>query len=1080
MGLVGRAENHNQLERPSLVSFTPKFYTPPVDARLKSSPYDTAKKKEAPVSYEKEVDLPIQGFLQARSESVVAKRQAVGRQYRMGIDKLKQFIAANAPEKSIDVETDLDTFIGRLESGLEEGTGGFYSTQIGMLLGDGKVAMDSILQALELPDIPLDRKLEEIGELARGLVVCGPGVGANLIMHAQALQFAAAGLVNHARGRWETMFTNAVLSYCTKEHGREPGYDGEEIHYVNQYRSFLGPLFGLKAIDDDFKVPHIGEAEATKCLEKISPLLTPNSLIGGLADDCFKDINRVFGEYKDIQAREGSFGEHQVYEMQKLYEKDLEDSFKSLYGGIPFATVVNEYYNAARDGESYRLIDSKVLLMRDIARNLRSQEALQHEKLEVVSSLPELAPGRNGEGGAGARRIKSVGPDSLYVKEDSSDGAEIRYPFTVREMLELKQAKGLRRVEDGMMFSALDNTFDEMLLSKVEYPDVWRAINIGSFDGLMDHMSSPGLQRYRAAGSYNNAGLVDRAIERVQGMKNATQRGIALVSAITHNDSEIAKHILNRVGSLNVLLQRPSDGMTALHAAAEHGMASIVDDLMEIVVQTDFERCRVGRGQPAADVRRDIVSQWMSMANNSGLTPLLSAAKGGSIGVIDSFLELGAKINQLDRFGRSAVFHAAASGKADAVRFLVANGADFTTPDVYGRSPLHIAAEKGHVEAIDAILSSSRRLNLEIPDDEGKTVLMHASKKASNAVPLLLAAGAATGTRNRLDGRRAIDYAAIAGKADVIRSLAQADATVEIGDAHELPRDFAQLPPLCYAAHFGHAGAAGALIEAGAAVDAQDSHGVTPLAYAASRGNRTVIERLIEVGANVELTDRMGVSPLQRAICADKPDCTGVLLHYGANCNVGDPGSGRTPLMAAATWSSKSLSLLLQGGARLNARDRRGETAAIYAAKTMHPTALEGLKVLMDAGADMSMTGVQGCRTAMEIAVEYANVPAIRLLAKHRNGADVDGSRAPDASSPLGQAIVDGRPEVVKALLDAGANPMLDSRGIPIGKLADRYGSPQIQRMVHDRIRELQDQAHLMERQFRGMGLYEGRWRRWQ
>ena len=225
-----------------MVSFTPKFYTPPVADSLTSSPYDTATKKEAPVSYKKEVDLPIQSFLQARSEGVVAKRQAVGRQYRTGVDKLKKFIAANAPEKSVAVEKDLDTFIGRLESGLEEGTGGFYSTQIGTLLGDGKVAMDSILQALESPDIPLDRKLEEIGELARGLVVCGPGVGANLIMHAQALQFAAAGLVNHARGRWERMFSNAVVGYTKKEHGREPEYLGSEIHYANQYRSFLGAL----------------------------------------------------------------------------------------------------------------------------------------------------------------------------------------------------------------------------------------------------------------------------------------------------------------------------------------------------------------------------------------------------------------------------------------------------------------------------------------------------------------------------------------------------------------------------------------------------------------------------------------------------------------------------------------------------------------------------------------------------------------------------------------------------------------------------------------------------------------------
>jgi ankyrin repeat protein len=110
-------------------------------------------------------------------------------------------------------------------------------------------------------------------------------------------------------------------------------------------------------------------------------------------------------------------------------------------------------------------------------------------------------------------------------------------------------------------------------------------------------------------------------------------------------------------------------------------------------------------------------------------------------------------------------------------------------------------------------------------------------------------------------------HAAIDGNVDAARVLLTHGADPTLQDA----RGYTALH---FAAQEYHARVAVALLDAGAPVDAEDSHGNSPLARAvfSSRGRAELIRLLLERGANKNLKNHHGVSPLELAERIDNYD----------------------------------------------------------------------------------------------------------------------------------------------------------------------------------------------------------------
>ena len=89
--------------------------------------------------------------------------------------------------------------------------------------------------------------------------------------------------------------------------------------------------------------------------------------------------------------------------------------------------------------------------------------------------------------------------------------------------------------------------------------------------------------------------------------------------------------------------------------------------------------------------------------------------------------------------------------------------------------------------------------------------------------------------------------------------------------------------PLDYAASFGNAPMAQALLQNGARADYRDTFGNTALHWAAEGGKLDVVRVLLAAKAPVDATNKQGITPLMQAAGRGKNDIVRVLLAAGAD-----------------------------------------------------------------------------------------------------------------------------------------------------------------------------------------------------
>ena len=150
------------------------------------------------------------------------------------------------------------------------------------------------------------------------------------------------------------------------------------------------------------------------------------------------------------------------------------------------------------------------------------------------------------------------------------------------------------------------------------------------------------------------------------------------------------------------------------------------------------------------------------------------------------------------------------------------------------------------------------------------------------------------------------------GDADRVRELLDAGADVNV---RESSKDRLQYTPLHWAAYLGDREIAEILISRGADLDAEDPAYSTPLYLAAEEGYPKVVEFLISKGAEVNVKSSWsGYTPLHRAA-------------WG-------PVALRKHIGGGTVWEAELnenyleiVGMLLEKGAKVNARDNDGKTA---------------------------------------------------------------------------------------------------------------------------------------------------------
>ncbi len=247
----------------------------------------------------------------------------------------------------------------------------------------------------------------------------------------------------------------------------------------------------------------------------------------------------------------------------------------------------------------------------------------------------------------------------------------------------------------------------------------------------------------------------------------------------------------------------------------------------------------------------------------------------------------------------------------------------------------------------------------------------------ADAVRALVSSGTDPSARGR-DGKTALMLAAERGRAGVLQALLDSGADPNL---QTLGGDTA----LALAARNRQGEAVRLLLRAGANPKLRDTHGVTALMEAA---DANIVRALIRSGADVNAADDKGLTPMMHLIAAEsgsspagmRAETLQSLLTGGADVR-GRDREGTTALIWAikGTPSTRSdsalVAMLIQSGSELEARDREGGTPLLYAAVRGDT---KSVRLLVDAGADVNAR--MGNLSSLDIALRYGHSEIVTLL----------------------------------------------------------------------------------------------------
>jgi len=337
-----------------------------------------------------------------------------------------------------------------------------------------------------------------------------------------------------------------------------------------------------------------------------------------------------------------------------------------------------------------------------------------------------------------------------------------------------------------------------------------------------------------------------------------------LMTASRSGNPEAVKLLLERGANPNV--RETSNGETALMWAAAQNHAEAVRVLVSHGAELN------ARSLPLTyKTDRFGLEGVLTILPKGNMTPLMFAARQGSLEAAKALAEAGAELNLTDPDGYSALVLSIINGHYDTAAMLTEKGADPEVTDSAGMGALYAAVDMNTVAEIygnPPLKSKSRVSALEL-----MTVLLdHGAKVNAQLKTTTLQRSHTPGDSNLNTGSTPLMRAARNGDAPAMRLLLArgADPAMEqknhvtalilasglgrwlstFADEHTTEAQMLEAVKILLDRHVN--------------INAADDTGQTPLHYAALSMD-TVVEYLVKNGANIEATDRQGRTPLALA-----------------------------------------------------------------------------------------------------------------------------------------------------------------------------------------------------------------------
>ncbi|KAF2866648.1 ankyrin repeat-containing domain protein, partial [Massariosphaeria phaeospora] len=377
--------------------------------------------------------------------------------------------------------------------------------------------------------------------------------------------------------------------------------------------------------------------------------------------------------------------------------------------------------------------------------------------------------------------------------------------------------------------------------------------------------------------------------------KPDTQHPYALAAAAKGQHFNMVDYLLGLGAEANP----PYDGgsrQPPMAAAAEGGSVEIIDKLIAAGGPLDAKKLmRAACAKGHLTVVKRLIEAGAAIDTDRPLsdgerTPLVEAAGGGYVGIVQELLNSGANVNVAAPSRESNALQAAAgSGSLKTVRILLDAGAEVNAPaGTWSRTALQMACHKGHSAIVELLLDAGARF-----EDDARESTYPALEQAIKGGHLYIADRLLPEMDIRgvdFRGRpctRALYAAVDMGYEEVVRQLLELGTPTQDGIGH-----FTEHLVCC----------------------------------AAMKGHTEIVKILLDAGAKMNGEARYRGTALQSAVNGDHLETAKVLLEYGADPDAVQASVEPSLYLAARRGNVEMFELLLDTGANVYTKSYSGKT----------------------------------------------------------------------------------------------------------------------------------------------------------
>jgi ankyrin repeat protein len=388
------------------------------------------------------------------------------------------------------------------------------------------------------------------------------------------------------------------------------------------------------------------------------------------------------------------------------------------------------------------------------------------------------------------------------------------------------------------------------------------------------------------------------------------------------------------------------------------------------------------------------------------------------------------------------------AGNRKAALDMIRGGTDVNEAQPDGTRPIHWAVYRVDYELLEALIT--KKAKADVKNELGSTPLAEAVKVGdARMVKMLLDAGSGSEGANE-DGQSALMLAIKNGDLAIVQMLVNAGANVNVVEKVQ------DQTPLMWAAAANRNAAemVKVLLSKGAKVNVRAKYtdwpsqitsepraqyhaygGLTPLLYAARGGCYACVEALVGAGADVNLPTPEGVTPLMIALENSQNSVAKFLMDHGASPHVWDV-SGRTALYLAVDKKAApgGGGSGVQGGGRggvgagAGGRGGAGQGAGGRGGGQAGPGGRGGGGLAGSASAGGPAVSSMDVINALLAAGVDPN-PQLSMRRPSNQGGRFSDPLLSTGTTPLLNAVLKNDTEVIRALLDKGANPNIFGMG---------------------------------------------------